>query len=114
MIAGLLERAATVRFWSSSGAPEPMPAKLTVCVPESSLIVRSGKNARVGGSFTETTVNRKESLAVAPSASAIVTVIVLVPDWFNAGVRVAMRLVPLPEKTIFVAEIRPGLEEVAV
>src|SRR5206468_387706 len=55
----------------------------------------------VGGSFTGLTVRTNDLLADAPSESATVMAIVAVPDWFAAGIRVSVRLGPLPPKTIF-------------
>jgi hypothetical protein len=55
----------------------------------------------VGGVFVEFTVRTKDVDVVFPSVSRTVTVIVVVPVWFVAGVIVIIRLVPLPEITIF-------------
>ena len=60
------------------------------------------------------TVSRKLVLDVWPSASVTVMVMVVVPYWFVAGVRVAVRLVPAPLKEIFSLGTRTGLEELPV
>src|SRR5438132_389758 len=53
----------------------------------------------VGRSFTEVTFNTKLALeVVAPSLT--VSVIKALPNWLAAGVMVAVRLAPLPPKTI--------------
>ena len=51
----------------------------------------------------------KVSRAVMPAPSTAVTVIVAVPVLFKAGVTVTVRLVPVPEKTIFVGGTRAVL-----
>src|SRR5216117_3067911 len=65
----------------------------------------------VGGSFTGLTVRTNELLADAPSPSSTVMVIAVVPDWLAAGIRVTVRLGPLPPKTMFASGTKPGLDE---
>src|SRR5438128_12106776 len=68
----------------------------------------------VGGSFTGLTVNRKLVLAVPPSASLTVMVMVAVPYRLGRGVKATVRLVPSPVKMIFLSVISAGLDEVPV
>src|SRR5262245_15966310 len=114
MMAGLLERAVTRRSCTSLGGPALMPERLTVDDPESSLMVRSGRGASVGGSFWERTVSRKLLLKLRPSGSATVTVRVAIPYWSGAGAMVTIRLVDAPEKAMFAMGTSEGLEDVAL
>src|SRR5438128_7195490 len=68
----------------------------------------------VGGSFTGLTVNRKLVLAVPPSASLTVMVMVAVPYRLGRGVKATVRLVPSPVKMIFLSVISAGLDELPV
>ena len=65
----------------------------------------------VGKSFCALTVTTNVSVAVAPSASVTVKVIVAVPDSFNAGTIVTVRSAPSPVITMLVSGTRVVLEE---
>ncbi len=54
----------------------------------------------VGGSFTEVTIKTNVSALDPPDPSLTMTVIVVVPNRFCAGVMVTVRFVPLPPKTM--------------
>src|SRR5439155_712890 len=69
------------------------------------------KGEIVGKSLTGLTVRTNELLADAPSGSATVMVIVVVPDWLVAGITVTVRFDPLPPKTMFASGTRPGMDE---
>ena len=77
----LLEEAVTVRVWDSLAAPEPMPARLTVCWPAFSLMVTLASAFSVGAWLTGLTVTvkvRETTLLLAPP-SLTVTVMVAEP-----------------------------------
>src|ERR1043166_2692943 len=78
----------------------------------SSLMATLAIAEMVGRSLTDNTVRMKEPLVVA-APSLTLKVIVVVPNWFAAGVIVAMRLAPLPLKTMFPTGTRPALEDAA-
>src|SRR6266498_3241642 len=106
-----LERAVTLKVCDSLGAPELMPVSATTCGAAFSRTTMLGSGSSVGGSFTGLTVTMKASLAEAPSASATITVIVVVPNWSAAGVIWIVRLVPLPANTMFAGGTRLVLDE---
>ena len=56
-------------------------------------------------------MRRNSPLAVAPSGSATVTVIMAVPERFAAGVTVTVRFGPLPPNTMFPSGTSAALEE---
>src|SRR6266498_5571543 len=89
-----------------------MPARLMVRGPLFSLSNRSAIAPSPGGSFTGLTVSLKVWLALALLAAVTVRVMRLIPDWFGAGVRVMVRLVPLPPKAMRLVGTRAGSEEV--
>jgi len=70
----------------------------------------SGMFDIVGASLTALTVTTKLVLAL-DCPSLTVTVIVAVPDWLAAGVRVTVRLVPEPPKTMFALGANVGFDE---
>src|SRR5690242_6857402 len=83
------EEAVIVRVWLSLAAPEPIPARLTVCKPAFSLMDRLAMVLRVGAWFTELTVTVKDwvtILLLAPP-SLTVTVMVAVPLALATGVK---------------------------
>ena len=65
--ARFVDTAVSVRNCSSFVAPVLMPLNVTTCVPESSFTVTSGMAARVGASFTATTVRLKRLVTETPS-----------------------------------------------
>ena len=66
----------------------------------------------VGGSLTAVTSRSNVSLAVlAPSLT--VSVIVVLPDAFAAGVMVTLRVAPVPPNTMFPVGTTPVTEDVA-
>ena len=70
--AGLLEVAVTVSVCVSFEAPVPMPVRLTVCWPESSLIAAGfGIAAIVGGSFTATIVRLIVAIGEVPPYASL-------------------------------------------
>ena len=77
------------------------------------IIVLSGISEIVGGSFCAFTASTNESDAVPPSASVTVTVIVVVPNWFSAGVTATVRSVPLPPNRMFPLGTNAVFEELA-
>src|SRR4051812_16019772 len=89
MIAGALEVAVTTNVWSSFGAPEPIPLRLTVRDPESSAITTSPNGSSVGGSFTGLTVRVKVRVVILLEAppSLTFTVMSALPDALLAGVK---------------------------
>ena len=76
-----------------------------------SVPARSGIAVIVGGSLAGITVNRNESVSVAPSSSVTVRVIVADPVWSGAGVTVTVRLLPVPLMTMFASGTSVGFEE---
>ena len=78
----LLEEAVTVRVCDSLGAPDPMPARLTVWRPAFSLMVRLASVVNVGAWFTglTTTVKVREVMLLLVPPSLTVTVIVAEPN----------------------------------
>src|SRR5206468_3316162 len=68
----------------------------------------------VGGSFTGLTVRRKLVEADAPLPSVTVSVMAVVPDRLAAGVRVTVRLPPLPPRTTPASGRSAWLEELRV
>ena len=77
---GLLELAVTLSGWLSFAVPEPIPLRLTVWSPASSLIARLPIGFKVGGSFTGLTVRTKVKEALPPFVSVTMFVIVAVPN----------------------------------
>ena len=67
----------------------------------------------IGASFSAVTINTNVSLAVAVP-SFTVTVMVVVPFWFAAGVITSVRFVPLPPRMIFAFGTRVVFDDVAV
>src|SRR5215510_6608131 len=67
-----------------------------------------------GGSFTGLTVNTMMLLLIPAAVSTTVTVTAAVPERWGAGVRVKVRLAPLPPSTTPVAGKRLVLAETAV
>src|SRR5438093_7755560 len=92
MSPGLLEAVVTVSAWLSFAGPALIPDKLTVCDPESWLMVMFASEFRVGGSLTGLTVTVKERLNVLLTAwpSFTVTVMVAVPLALAAGVKLKL------------------------
>ncbi len=85
----LLEEAVTVSVCDSLVAPELMPARLTVCRPAFSLMVRLASELSVGAWLTGLTVTvkvRETTLLLAPP-SLTVTVIVAEPNIRATGVK---------------------------
>ena len=111
----LLDTAVTVSVCVSFVAPELMPEKDTVIVafPLETFVFTSLIGSSVGGSLTALTVTLNDVLAVA-EPSFTVRVMRVVPAWSRAGMRVTVRLDPLPSRKIFVLATRTVLVEVAV
>ena len=65
----------------------------------------------VGATLAGITVNKKESVAVAPSSSVTVSVIVVDPIWSAAGVIVTVRFSPLPLNTMFASGTSKSFDE---
>src|SRR6266496_13830 len=107
---GWLEVAVTTSAWFSSGAPEPIPLKLTTCGPAPWFKVRLGIGLRAGARLTASTVTKNELLALALFPSVTVKVIVAVPERSGRGVTVRVRLFPLPPSTRLLDGMRAGLE----
>ena len=91
-----------------------MPVRLTTTIPESSFVTTLPMGLSVGGSFTGLTVSAKESLAVPPSASRTVTVMIATPNCLRAGSTVTVRLDPLPPKLMLFVGTSTGFEEDAL
>ena len=70
--------------------------------------------ARVGGSFTGSTVRGKLLEATALPASVAVIVMTVVPDRSEAGVTMTVRLLPLPLMTMLLVGTSAGFEELTV
>src|SRR5258708_37812724 len=94
---GLVDEAVMVATWLPSFAgPGLIPRRLTICVPESSRIVRFVRVTRVGGLFTGETVIVKELVteSIPPFAvrplSLTTTVISAVPDFVATGVKTSV------------------------
>ena len=62
---------------------------------------RAIRNWVVGALFAETTTSKKLLLAVFPFGSITVNVMVELPKTLKTGVRVTVRLLPLPLKLMF-------------
>src|SRR5262245_54174025 len=90
-----------------------MPDRFTVMVPGVTLVNILGIGFNVGASFTDTTVNTNDVLAVA-TPSLTVNVINVVPKRFVAGVMVTLRLAPYPSGTMLATGTSAALVEVAV
>src|SRR5947209_7532843 len=69
--------------------------------------------AIVGRAFTGRTVTTKMLVVKPKFVSVTETVMAAVPDWLAAGVRVTVRLAPLPPNTMLPSGTRLVLEEVA-
>src|SRR2546423_5128591 len=85
--------------------------KLMAAVDVSWAVVWFGIFEMVGGSFTALTVTLKLVLAV-PVPSLTVRVMVVAPDWLEAGWTLTVRLDPEPPKRILAFGTRSGFEEV--
>src|SRR5205809_497134 len=110
---GLAEAAVMLRVWLSPG-PALMPVSGTACAGVSSLMVWGGRPEMVGGSLRLMMVRVKASLAARPLESVTVTVMIAEPVWLGSGVRVRVRLEPLPPKTMAELGMRAGLDDTAV
>ena len=79
---GLLEVAVTERVWDSLGAPEPMPARLTVWAGLFWLRVRLLSGLSVGSWLTglTVTVKERETMLLVVPPSLTVTVMVADPE----------------------------------
>src|SRR6266540_1016858 len=105
---GLDEAAETVRAEASDSMSLTIT---TILVGVSSRIVKLGVSLIVGASLIARTSNWKLLVAVAPSSSVIMRVIVATPFALGAGVTVIVRLEPLPPKTMFAFGTRAGFEQ---
>ena len=92
---GSLELAVTLKVWASLAAPELIPLRATLLVPESSVIVKSPRGFRVGLSFTGVTVMLKVRVVMLFELppSLRVKVIVAVPNAVATGVKASVPLV---------------------
>src|SRR6266404_6204413 len=90
MIVVSLEMALTANVWTSLGAPELIPARLTVWLVVSSAMVKSPIGFKVGKSFTglTLTVNIRVVILFEPPPSFTITVITADPEALVAGVKV--------------------------
>src|SRR5262249_43683446 len=92
------------------------PSPMVIAIGEvgvSSGVVWSAMDAMTGKSLTGFTVSRNDVLAfVVPSLT--VRVIVVVPNWFVAGVIITPRLVPPPPNTMLLFGTKVGLLELPV
>ena len=80
-------------------------------VPVSSSMARFARSVITGGSFTGVTVSRKVLVAVAPSPSVTIRVIIVVPLALVPGRTVIDRLEPLPPNVMLPLGTSAGLEE---
>ncbi len=87
--------------------------KGTARVEVSSLTVRLAMLEMVGASFTAVTVRTNSSKAVAVPSLTVMRMVV-VPDWLAAGVRVTVRLAPVPPRTMLATGTRAVLDDVLV
>src|SRR6266496_393659 len=108
---GWLEVAVTTSAWFSSGAPAPIPLKLTTCGPAPWFKVRLLIGLSVGASLTARTVTKNELLTLALFPSVTVRVIVAVPERSGSGVTVRVRLFPLPPRTRLLVGMSEGLDD---
>jgi hypothetical protein len=77
-------------------------------------MLTDSNGAKVGGSFTGSTVNKKEVLAWMPSASETEMDSGTVPCWLRAGVAISQRFAPVPPNARLVLGTKLKSEEPAV
>src|SRR5262245_41686573 len=100
-----------IRLSASWADPELIPVRMTNCGTDSAVVVKGAIGSSVGGSLTGFTVSWKAAVAVVPPPDSVISVIMVSPKAFGAGVRRTVQLEPFPARKMFASGKSSRLEE---